>query len=110
ASLETPSVVHSGRTIVIHSWWQREGTGNADARVSIRLVGPDDHVYAQTDQPPTGWYYYPHEWPDHTPILGRYEIAIPTNTPASLMVKLFVYNAEGGMASVEVSLGTVTIG
>lgn len=107
--LESASVmagaVQPGQPIVVHTWWQREGSGNGETRVSVRLVGPDGKVYAQNDQPPTGWYYYPHQWADHTPILGRYEMSVPADAPRSLTVKLVVYSATGNMVPVEVTIG-----
>ena len=90
--------------IVVHTWWQREGPGNGETRVSIRLIGADGKVYTQNDQPPTGWFYYPHQWADDTPILGRYELAIPANLPEPFTVKLVVYSAVGGMSPVEITV------
>jgi mannosyltransferase len=108
--LITPGPLHPGDRIITHSWWWRPGPVNSAARVSVRLMGPDDRAYAQMDQPPSGWFYFPDHWPDNMLILGRYEMQIPPDIgEIPLTMKLVVYSADNDFAPVAVTVGTVQI-
>lgn len=109
AALVTAGPLYPGDSLVAHSWWQRDGVGNGVTRVSIRLFGPDGKIYGQVDQPPAGWFYLSNHWPQSTPILGRYEMRLPADSPSSITMKLVVYSAANVMSPAEITVGTVQV-
>jgi hypothetical protein len=109
AALLTAGPLHPGDSLIAHSWWKRDGIGNGVTRVSIRLFGSDGKLYGQMDQPPAGWFYLSNHWPQSTPILGRYEMRLPAESPPSITMKLVVYSAADVMSPAEITVGTVQI-
>lgn len=107
--LATFGPLHPGDTIIAHTWWRRPGPVSSNARVSIRLYGPDGKLYGQKDQPPAGWFYFPDRWPDNTPILGRYDMLILPDAPASITMKLTLYSAANDMQPTEITVGSVQV-
>ncbi len=111
ASIVTSGPLAPGEPVIVHSWWSRHDPVSSTARVSIRLTGSDGTTYAQIDQPPSGWFYFPDHWPADTLILGRYEIPIPTTIkPTVATVSLVLYSASGGVPPITVTAGIVKIG
>lgn len=63
--------------VIFHAWWWRGSTDYPNARISYRLLGPEDAILAQYDFELSGQLYPQKKWLPFMPTLGRADLRIP---------------------------------
>jgi 4-amino-4-deoxy-L-arabinose transferase-like glycosyltransferase len=99
--------------------WRLSEVPSEDYTVGLRLVGPEGHVWAQRDAPPSGGLEQFQEWPVGEPRGDRHGLLVPAGTPpGDYQVTLRVYQSEdvavlpvafAGGSGGEVALGAVRV-
>jgi hypothetical protein len=80
-----PQVPHpADQPLEIWTWWTTEDPAAHRARfyqASLRLADSAGVEWVREDAPPGGGDYRPEHWPVATPVLGRFQTALPPGLP-----------------------------
>ena len=103
--------VTPGSLLHVQTWWKRGETVMPDVRVSVRLYGADGALYSQIDQPPAAWSFGQEHWPPGIPILSRFALWVPPETPPGpAEVRVVRYDMQGAFEPITAPLTTIEIG
>lgn len=85
----------AGQTLVLDTVWQATRPIDFDYNLFIHVIAPDGNLVAQWDGQPLSNRPMT-TWVPGEVLTGRYELAIPTDAPTPLRVRLGLYNWQSG--------------
>lgn len=84
----------AGCPVIFHSWWWRGDTDYETIKISYRLIGAQEEIYAQRDHFLGGDTYPQTQWLPYTPTLGRGVLTIPPDVE-TVTPYLLIYDLAG---------------
>lgn len=106
-----PARPKAGDRIVVHTWWNRGAVLVPELRGSARITTTDNGwIYAQADQPPSGWQFYDDRWTPGIPAFGRYELVIGDDVPiGAVTVRYAIYDTRNTAPVIVIPLGDILV-
>jgi hypothetical protein len=106
-----PARAKAGDRVVVHTWWNRGAVLVPELRGSARITTTDNGwIYAQVDQPPSGWQFYDDRWTPGIPAFGRYELVIGDDVPVgAVTVRYAIYDTRNTLPVIVIPLGDILV-
>lgn len=94
--------------VIFHAWWWRGERDYPNARISYRLLAPDETILVQYDFELSGQIYPQKKWLPFVPTLGRADLRIPLGVE-KVTATVVVYDLKNEQPPQHATIGEIEV-